>query len=113
MSVTQSNNQPRTGKANVDDRLGRHGQKGGGKATRGWGVCGQETSSATRAVCIRHIQTMGGGDDGRRCNRRHRRTIDGAPVDRGRRMRIMRPGSGLYGTTRVGDVVAGQEANRQ
>ncbi len=47
---------------------------------------------------------IGGGDDGQWRNRRHRQTIDGAPVDRGGRMRTMRPGRGLRGTTIVGDV---------
>ena len=41
---------------------------------------------------------IGGGDDGRWHNRRCRHTIDGAPADRGGRMRMIRPGRGLYGT---------------
>ena len=58
---------------------------------------------------------IGGGDDGRWHNRRCRHTIDGAPADRGGRMRMIRPGRGLYGTKRVGDIsqqwaMTGQEA---
>ena len=47
---------------------------------------------------------IGSGDDGRWRNKRRRHTIDGAPVSRGGRMRTMRTGRGLRGTTIVGDV---------
>ena len=60
---------------------------------------------------------IGSGDEGGWPNRRRWYTIDGAPADRGGKMRTIRTGRGLCETTIIGDVsqqwaVARQEAKR-